>query len=140
MAMAMAMRGLDRLAIAVHSEQPPSDEEWAQWIALCRDRPGALRVLVETHGGGPNAKQRKALNDALGSRDMRAAILTESLLVRGVVTALAWLGIPLRAFTFDQVRLAADYLELSDPELTHALETLRELVNECAVDQHQRAS
>jgi len=127
----MAMRRIDRLVLGVHDASPPTDAEWERWIALCRDQPGPLRVLVDTYGGGPNPKQRKALSDALSARDLRSGILTDSLLVRGLVTALAWLGIALRAFPRGDYAEAGAYLQLSASELSVCRDVLTQLRDEC---------
>jgi hypothetical protein len=133
--MTMAMRRSDRLMVAVHDEAPPTDEEWSRWVELAFDPPTrVLRVLVETRGhGGPNPKQRKHFADGLKRVDLRCAILSDSMIVRGVVTAVAWLGVALRAFAPGQHVAAADYLELSHTELERALALLVELRRECGV-------
>jgi regulator of extracellular matrix RemA (YlzA/DUF370 family) len=127
--MAMAMCRVGRMMVAVHDAAPPSDEEWARWVALVNDPASPeLRLLVETTGqGGPNAKQRKALADATHGLDVRAAILSDSMAVRGVITALAWLGLAQRAFLPGDHRGAADYLGLSAQEGGKLLEALPNL-------------
>jgi hypothetical protein len=116
--MAMTIWGADRLRVAVLYAAPPSDEEWALWLASIRERAGRdARMFVET-SSGPNAAQRKALADATRDQDVRFAILTDSIVVRGIVIALAWLGVPHRAFAVDQPRRAADYLGLTADEYT----------------------
>lgn len=138
--MAMATCKLDRLTIAVHHSRPPSDEEWNRWVALCAAQEGPIRVIVESHGGAPNAKQRKTLSDALAGRDLRSAILSDSIVVRGVVTALAWLGISLRAFPLDDYAGLAEYLEIPSDEIKVAIERLRVLRKQCGVDEVRFAS
>jgi regulator of extracellular matrix RemA (YlzA/DUF370 family) len=138
--MAMAMCKIDRLRIAVHHTSPPTDEQWDRWIALCSEQDGPIRVVVESHGGAPNAKQRRALSDALAGRDLRSAILSDSIVVRGVVTALAWLGVSLRAFPLHDYPSVAAYLGLSNDELTGAIEQLRSLRKDCGLDEVRVAS
>jgi hypothetical protein len=138
--MAMAMCKLDRLTVAVHHTSAPTSEEWDRWIALCVGQEGPIRVLVESHGGAPNAKQRKALQEAVGGRDLRSAILSDSVVVRGVVTALAWLGVSLRAFSLHDYPAVAEYLGLSKHELTVAVEQLRLLRKDCGLDEARVAS
>lgn len=127
--MAMTMCRQGRVLLGVHHQCPPTDEEWARWIALTLD-PYAhgVRTLVESGGNsGPNAKQRKALAEALQGVDIRSAILTDSLVVRGIVTAIAWLNVSLKAFAPDQQREAADYLGLDASERDWAFAELRRL-------------
>ncbi|HKP64707.1 MAG TPA: hypothetical protein VJV78_48555 [Polyangiales bacterium] len=138
--MAMTMGKLDRVKIAVHDTSAPTEEEWARWVGLCAEPGDRLRFLVESHGGAPNAKQRKALNDVLAGREVRSAVLTDSIVARGVVTALAWLGIPLRAFPLGDYKSAGEYLGLSHHELTVVVEQLRILRKECGVNEVRAAS
>ncbi|HKO94010.1 MAG TPA: hypothetical protein VJU61_22805 [Polyangiaceae bacterium] len=130
--MAMAMYRLGRMMMAVHDSAPPTDDEWARWVALVHAPASPeLRLLIETTGqGGPNAKQRKALADATLGLDVRAAILSDSMAVRGVITALAWLGLAQRAFVPGDHRGAADYLGLSAQEGAKLIEALPSLRRE----------
>ena len=135
----MAMVRCERLLLLVHAPSAPTEAEWQHWIALCCEHPGPIRVLVETHGGGPDAKQRKALSAALQGRELRSAILTDSLVVRGIVTALAWLGITLRAFPLHEIQAAASFLELTAAEVSLAREILPRLRAECGMAELRRA-
>jgi regulator of extracellular matrix RemA (YlzA/DUF370 family) len=121
------------MMVAVHDAAPPTDDEWARWVALVGE-PAApeLRLLVETTGqGGPNAKQRKLLADATKGLDVRCSILSDSMAVRGVITALAWLGLAQRAFVPGDHRGAADYLGLSPKEHAQVIEALPRLRRSC---------
>lgn len=131
--MTMAMIRLGRVMVAVHDAAPPTDDEWASWVALVGDPAVSdLRLLVETTGqGGPNAKQRKALADATKGGDVRCAILSDSMAVRGVITALAWLGLAQRAFVPGDYRPAGDYLGLSPKEYAVVLDALPSLRRTC---------
>jgi hypothetical protein len=132
--MVMTMWRSDRVLVAVHDSKPPSEDEWARWIELCSQPPGGERlVMVETHGGGPDAKQRKALAEATADGEMRAAVMTDSLVARGILTALVWLGVPVRPFGVYQHRSAAEYLGLSADEQRTVLEVLRRLRNEAGL-------
>lgn len=131
MAMAMCRKG--RVLLGVHHQTTPTDEEWARWIALAVDSgAGGVRTIVESGGsGGPNAKQRRALAEALRGMDIRSAVLTDSMVVRGIATAIAWLNVPLRAFAPGQHQEAADYLGLDVEELQWALSELPRLRAQC---------
>jgi hypothetical protein len=64
-----------------------------------------------------------------GDIDYRAAVLTESLVARGIVTALAWLGVPQRAFAVSDHVHAANYLGLTSSELDLILQELPRIRN-----------
>jgi hypothetical protein len=126
----MAMRRHGRLMFAVHNAQPPTDAEWARWVSLgVEAQTNALRLFVETRGGGgPNAKQRRLLADNLQRFGMRCAIVTSSPIIRGIVTAVAWLNVDLRAFAPGDQEAALSYLQLTAAErdiLEQTLSVLR---------------
>jgi regulator of extracellular matrix RemA (YlzA/DUF370 family) len=138
--MTMAISRQGRMMVAVHDAAPPTDDEWARWVALVgQPAAGELRLLVETTGqGGPNAKQRKSLADATHGLDVRCAILSDSMAVRGVITALAWLGLAQRAFVPGDHRGAGEYLGLSPKEYGAMQEALPGLRQACGITE-QRA-
>jgi hypothetical protein len=139
--MAMTMWGHDRLYLSVLQGAAPTDPEWDRWITMSLARVGLdQRVIVESHNSGPNATQRKSLADAMRNEDVRVAVLTESTLVRGIVTALAWLGIPQRAFPMDGHRQAGKFLELTPDELERALAELPRLRDQAGVNETKQVS
>jgi hypothetical protein len=96
------IEGTDELLIAA---MPPrgwvTDDEWLQYLHACARliaEEGPFHAwLIWAPGEGPNAKQRKMT--AVDEREAlklwefrRCAVLTDSLLARGVLTALRWLA------------------------------------------------
>lgn len=106
-------------AIVVTGHSEPRDTEWAEYIALCsvgtQKYGKTLRGFTLTLGGSPTAKQRKQLRDAVGTLSTRGAIVTDSALVRGVVTALNWMTqIEMQAFRMNDLKRALAYIELKN--------------------------
>lgn len=117
--MTMNVAAIGRLAVAVHDKAPPTDDEWAQWIEVCARvalRDDAVALAIANGGGGPNARQRGQLSERLKARPMKAAVMTNSSVERGIVTVLNWLGLKTRAFQLSQFEEAVGYLGLSDDE------------------------
>jgi hypothetical protein len=107
-----------RVYACVVRDVEPTDAAWERYIELCRLRSGQdLRVLAESYKTGPNAKQRKALAVATADIDYHAAILTDSIVTRGIVTAFAWMGMKQRAFAPNHLAEAGNYLQLEPDEL-----------------------
>jgi hypothetical protein len=133
--MTMAMCRVGRLLVAVHYREPPTDDEWHRWFDLIDGLPfGTGRALIDTYGScGPNAGQRKELAVHVNRVGMRSALFTDSIVLRGMVTAMAWFGVSLRAFEPGAHRPAAAYLDLSRQELASALEALPRLRLECGM-------
>lgn len=82
-------------------------------------------ILVSTAGATISATQREQLQQAFDRSRMRAAVLTDSRLVRGAVTALSWFKIPVRAFEPNKFEAAIASIGATEPEAV--VKRLREL-------------
>jgi hypothetical protein len=110
--------GTSDLYMAVHGAENPTMDEWdaftAQWKAHAEKvraagrRPLSLNV---TAGGAPNAKQRSSMDATNKPLQPRVAVLNDSTIVRGAITALSWLGgADVRAFKLDDYEGACAFL------------------------------
>lgn len=96
----MLYRFQDGILVMMSTSKTPSDEEWTRHCQdLTRERPHLRGVLVYTAGGGPTSKQREQLRVAVGASLPPTAIMTDSAMVRGIITSINWfLNNPLTAF------------------------------------------
>jgi hypothetical protein len=118
--------------ILVHPEKPPTDAEWDSYLAFLEENRGdRVRLLVSTQGGGPSAQQRTRLRtviDRYPGKKLTTAILTESMVARGMVTAISWFMPGLQAFSPNQMPSALDYLGIPralETEITRTILQLR---------------
>jgi hypothetical protein len=80
-------------------QEPPRDAEWDAYLAELEGKDlEKTGVLVFSGGGGPTAPQRARLNKIIGDRNFRRAIVTDSRLVRAMVTGLGWFTQGVNAF------------------------------------------
>jgi hypothetical protein len=92
------------LFLFLHGGQPPLDHEWQASIdayQACEEEHGDIsrvRILVVTDGGAPSSRQRGKLNDFLKGRILPISVISDSALVRGVVTAFSWFNPKIRSF------------------------------------------
>lgn len=118
MAVTMAFGRVGGCIVTLIKKQRPSDAEWDAYVALVRTLPREIpyRVLVWSQGGAPTPEQRKRLDDAIGglSRTSRVAVITDSILVRGIVSALRIVQPMYQAFSPSNMTGAFHYLELSE--------------------------
>lgn len=131
----MKWRRLGRLVVTVHSEQPPTEEEWSRYMGQA-DTYHPLedqRILVVSEGGAPNATQRQQLIDLLDNARVPTAILTTSWIMRGSGAAVSWFNRSLRVFGPNALDQALEHLQLTQWERTEALRQLREFQNELGV-------
>lgn len=118
MAKSMAFQFAEGVLIAVHPASDPSDEDWAAYVQFCKQLPKSCRkTLAMTKGGGPNPKQRKVLQEEYlkhfvhdKANPMKVAVITDSPLLRGVVTALNWFNPNTVAFAPSALEEAFRYL------------------------------
>jgi hypothetical protein len=96
----------------------PTDAEIDEHIAEALAMASSVRaVLVITDGSdaaGPDAGQRAKMA-RVGLLRIRTAVVTESVLARGVMTAVSWLGAPIRGFGPEDLLSAFNFLEISGP-------------------------
>ena len=117
-----------RVVIMVHNGLAYTPEEWRSIVALAsRADLGDLRVLVFDDGGSINSAQRAELVEAMGGRMPMAAVMTDSVVSRGITTAIGWFKPGIKAFAADHFDKAGGYLGLSDAESTLARQTAERL-------------
>jgi hypothetical protein len=93
--------------LCAHTAEDPRPDEWEAYVDYCLRIPNCAKTLVVTDGGGPNAAQRKVLQDRYLSKQRAnhkqylVAVLTDSALVRGIVKALNWFNPDANSFPYN---------------------------------------
>lgn len=103
-----------RTAILLVGSRTPDDQEWDEVCTIMRKNVHD-RALVVTDGGGPSARQRQLLIDAAAGRKVPTSVMTDSVVVRGITTAMSWFVPEVRAFPPSQLQAALDYLRITTP-------------------------
>jgi hypothetical protein len=115
------------LVILVHSRDAPRQDDWKRYVealgGYVKD-PNCTILVVGGAGPGPSAVQRDMLAGVVPKR-VRTAVLTESVLARGIVTLLAWFHENIRAFAPPAIEGAFDYLEVPRIERPLILKTIK---------------
>lgn len=117
----MACSVVGDVLVAVHAEANPTDADWAAYLDACRTLQvtnQAIRVLVITYGGTPTSTQRSALNELnkQATDPTRVAVMVDSRITRGAVTALSWFNPEVRAFGLKQLGDACAHLGVPSEE------------------------
>jgi hypothetical protein len=109
------------LVLLVHGPSAPADADWERAIRTFRSFGVALRArgaksrcLVWTPSGhGPNAKQRRLLDETNTGLSPRVAVVSGSVMARGIVTAISWIGhTEIVAYSPDQLDEALAFLDI----------------------------
>jgi hypothetical protein len=117
------------VVLVVHDSNSPSDEEWDEYcrnIGECLKDPAGAGIAL-TDGGAPNAAQRERVRLQLAGRTPRSAVVSPSLLVRGVVTALRWYNPHTVAFSPANIRDAFHFLGLTSSQANELWSAVQEL-------------
>jgi len=128
----MAHARVGRVLVVVHSAQAPSASEWAAHIETWHAIASAIevesvRTLVFTDGGAPNAEQRARLNTVLAGRPTPVAVLSDSLVVRGVAGALSMFNRALKVFPPGRLAEAMQFLGLRPSEQSATMAALEQM-------------
>jgi hypothetical protein len=118
-----------RVVVFVGGTRSPTQSEWDGHIEALRTHIAAhpdSRSCVWARGANLSPTQRKQLTDTL-PKNARTAVLTSSLVDRGVVTAIAWFVDGVRAFSPESEPAAFAYLGLTRDEIDRVVETSRRL-------------
>lgn len=113
----LAFDGLDgTLVLLTMGPRGPTDTEWNAFLRFLEEREWHQpRVLVRSDGGHPTAAQRARLNTIMSRYPgTKTAVLVNSTLARGAVTAMSWLYGGFQSFAPDQLNAAAVYLDVDD--------------------------
>jgi hypothetical protein len=131
----MGWRFHGRLLVVLHSSQNPTKLEWQGLLRDNIERGSAqpLRVMVVSHGGGPDVDQRKQLAVALRSIAAPTVVMTGSAIVRGITTALGFFNRRMTSVGLDDVEGAFRFLELTGDERQSAVRVRRELEQELGI-------
>ncbi len=100
--------------VLVHTHESPKPDEWEEFV---RELEGKMhravlkteRLLVFTDGASLDVKQRGDMQ-RVTKAGLKIAVLTESRVVRGVITALGWFGATIRGFGHAEVDEALGWL------------------------------
>lgn len=77
-------------------------------------------IVLRTNNVVPTHRQRAGIQLLLKRRRLRSAILTDSLLIRGVTNAFSWVGLPAQAFAEHDLEGALTYAGIEPGRLEDA--------------------
>lgn len=95
------------------SPTPPPLASWTEYLASLSTKLGQItRCLIVPSRGGLSAHQREQVRRLIGSRP--TAVLTDSVINRGIITSLTWFGVSIHAFRPGEYQAALTWLKRED--------------------------
>ena len=105
---------VDKVLVLVQGEGVASDVEWNAFLDDYDKQSTLLQsMLWHLPSIGPSSAQRRRLSEIHARHPLAIAVLTNSQLARGAVTALSWLGVTVKTFDPAQEEAALTHLGLS---------------------------
>jgi hypothetical protein len=124
----MAWLPFDAVMFAAHRRGPLVEADFAKFVEDLFVNPQLMAAVVFAADAAPSARQRGELIHWFDHGRRRAAIVTDSVIARGGVTALSWFGAPIRAFATQEVAAALSFVNIAEANLGEAIRVFRELV------------
>lgn len=120
---------IDDVIVSISRPGPIPMELWESYLRDMNTK-GVKRCLAASSGGAVevNSLQRKMVVQVLVARGIAVAGVTDDRLVRGLITALAWMGANIKAFSWAQLQEALEFLQVPPARsdaVIQALATLR---------------
>jgi hypothetical protein len=122
------------LMVALFKAGPISDEVWQDYCDTI-EAPPCRKVMATAIGAVEvSSAQRKLVSDMLKRCGAKVAVVTDEAIVRGLMTAVSWLGrVELRAFPWHKVGEAFQHLApegITEKEALDLIEVIRRRVDD----------
>jgi hypothetical protein len=119
--------GMGSLVLFVITDLTPGRDEWRQYVDFLKERVsqhGSARLVVVAGSGAPDSLQRQYLSEAVSPKQLRTAVISDSLVARGVVTAFRWYGLEVSAYKSSAIDDAYRYVGVTSEEAMWLRKTL----------------
>jgi hypothetical protein len=103
---------LGNVCVSCSSAGEIPEEDWNAHLKALESA-GVIKALTSTVGPiDVDSTHRKQAAEVVMRKHMRCAMVTDERLVRGLVTAISWLGVDIKAYAWDEARRALEYLDV----------------------------
>jgi len=106
-----------QVMVLAHAKENPVPVEWNAFIAELTAHGAELtHIIVFTGGATIDSLQRSQIVDLVKKHKLTIGVATDSTMVRGVVTALSWFGVPIKAMAPDRVDELIAKVDIAESE------------------------
>ncbi len=107
------VEALGDLLIGITTAGQISDSDWTEFINNLK-RPEIKKYIGTVVGAGEaNSIQRKSASEVFKVRKIPAVVITESSIVRGIVTAVSWWGANIKSYDWPELRKGLEHLDVT---------------------------
>ena len=128
----------DDVVFVAHRPGPLVEADFDAYLDDMLPRHGLKGFVVRASHGAPSPTQRERIHRWIEQNKRRGAVMTDSVLARGGVTALRWFGLPVRAFAQHELDAALKFVGVQPAKIEHAHARLQGVI--LAADALSRAS
>ena len=121
---------IDSTVCVAHWPRSNVRDTFGEFFDDLAEHPSVDRMIVLAYDAAPTAQQRAVIQRWFQQTSAPCAVLTNSLLARGAVTALAWFGITIRAFPRDEHNAALEFVGVPRRSWPASVDTLQRLDRE----------
>jgi hypothetical protein len=125
--------------VNVNTAGTMSDASWSMFVAELGARDYTRYIGASLGNFEITAVQRKDAAAALRGNGVAVAIVTNDVLVRGLVTAVSWLGANVKSFARADTSRALVWLGVAEREV-ELLSLIEHLERECLAEERQRTA
>lgn len=120
------------ISLGTNEGQIP-DNVWEQFVTDLRTK--HINKYIATNVGyvEVTSTQRKKIVEVLKEKSIPVVVVTDDRLVRGMVTAVSWLGVKIKSFSWEEINGAMEHLSILHSQKQRALEAITRLLNECGM-------
>jgi hypothetical protein len=122
---------VDDVIISCATAGAVPDGVWASYVKDLHEKKFSRHLATAVGAVELTSVQRKSASEAVKRRNVPVAVVTDDRLVRGIVTAVSWLGVDIKAFSWGEVRPALQHLQVRPGAVDRAFMGLTNLRNAC---------
>ena len=115
---------IGKLLISFATSGSVPTQRFNEYLDALRNRQPTHVLAISQGTVTVDSVQRKAAADLVKDKGVKIAVLVDSAVTRGLITALSWLGVGMKSFGPGQEREALEYLATPSIDIPSTLEVI----------------
>jgi hypothetical protein len=110
------------------------EQSWDGFISDLKRKPVSRYLATNVGSAEVTSLQRKKFVDLSKVKPFPVAVVTDERVVRGLVTAISWLGVNVKAFAWSELHDATKHLGMDETLETNVVDAIKDLMKQCGPD------